>query len=456
VLRTLIILVAIGIGTYGAFRSRFAALLFYLWFAFFRPQEWVYFDLGALHISLGIALLLIVSSMGSGIWPDATHPLSLGMMLFLLVALVAQIDAVNAAIGWQWIEYMASLILVALLSISIVKTRYQLLLVVATIAGSLGFHTAKAGLASVLGGGLQFADGLAGPWIDNNGYALAGAMIIFPLIAVGQNMRSIYARQVCYLAALLTVSTIVSTFSREGFLALIASTAVFLMLQRRRLMMLTVFAVVIAVGAAVVPIPDAYRDRITTIRTYRDVGDESALSRLHFWQVGLLMALDRPFGVGLRNFEAAYDRYDFLDGAFGTGRSVHNSHIQILAEMGFPGLFVWLSVLGYSGWIGLKVRWRANVGARSSPEQHFDFTMSNALLASMTAFVIGGSFIALALNDLTWMTFAMFASMERLSRVDVPVQALVPPILGSNLAANRTVTSWATPTAGGGPGTPAR
>jgi O-antigen ligase len=278
-------------------------------------------------------------------------------------------------------------------------------------------------------------------------------MIIFPVIAVGQNMRSIYVRQTCYITAALTVATVVSTFSREGFLALITATGVFLLLQRRRLLMIGVFATVVVIGLAVMPIPDGYRDRIQTIRTYRDVGDESALSRLHFWQVGLQMALDRPFGVGLRNFEAAYDRYDFLDGVFGNGRSVHNSHIQILAEMGFPGLFVWVSLLGYSCWIGLKVRWRANVGAGATPEQHFDFTMSNALLASMSAFVIGGSFIALALNDLTWMTFAVFASMERLSRVNLAVRAPVPPLLGSNLATNRAATPWTTPANRSGPRT---
>ena len=293
---------------YGAVRSRFAALLFYLWFAFFRPQEWVYFDLAVFHVSLVIGLLLVIPSLFTGIWPNATHPLGVGMILFLAMALLSQIDPVDANVGWRWIEYMAILICVALFSISLIRTRRQLLLVVATIAGSLGFHAGKAGLASVLAGGLRYGDGLAGPWIDNNGYALAGAMIIYPLIAVGQNVRRYYYRHLCYLGAGLTVCTIISTYSREGFLALVTATAVFILLQRRRMMMMTVFGAAFLVGITVFPIPEAYRDRIQTIHTYRKVGDESALSRLHFWQVGLRMALDRPFGVGLRNFDVAYSK----------------------------------------------------------------------------------------------------------------------------------------------------
>src|SRR5215210_1633457 len=107
------------------------------------------------------------------------------------------------------------------------------------------------------------------------------------------------------------------------------------------------------------------------------------------------MALDRPLGVGMRNFDEAYDRYDFLDGLYGTGRSVHSSHIQVLAEMGFPGLAAWLGLLACSYWTGLRVRARALRADQSAPEPYFDFTMANALLASMTAFIIGGSFIAL-------------------------------------------------------------
>ena len=34
----------------------------------------------------------------------------------------------------------------------------------------------------------------------------------------------------------------------------------------------------------------------------------------------------------------------------------------------------------------------------------------------MVAFIVGGSFIALALNDLTWVTFAILAALDLLSR----------------------------------------
>jgi hypothetical protein len=40
---------------------------------------------------------------------------------------------------------------------------------------------------------------------------------------------------------------------------------------------------------------------------------------------------------------------------------------------------------------------------------------ANALIAAMAAFLVGGSFVAMALNDLTWLTFALVAALDRVS-----------------------------------------
>ena len=44
------------------------------------------------------------------------------------------------------------------------------------------------------------------------------------------------------------------------------------------------------------------------------------------------------------------------------------------------------------------------------------FTCANALMTSMSGFIVGGSFLALALNDLTWLTFALVAALDRISQ----------------------------------------
>ena len=415
-LRTLFVFTIFALGLKAAVRDRFAALLLYLWFALFRPQEWVWIDLTSLRLSLGLGLVLVVPCLFKGILPDLRHPLGGGTMAFFVIATLGAPFAVSPQVTWEWVDYIGRLFLVSLLAMRLIKTRQQLLAMTAVIAASLGFHTAKSGLAFLLGMGVRFSDGLSGAFVDNNGYAMVAAMIVFLLVGSAQNIKVRWLQYGFFASAGLTVFTIVGTYSRGGFLALVASVLVFVLLQRKR-----TFALVGLVGCALVainvaPLPKNYIERLNTIRTYEEVGETSALSRPHFWRVAVAMALDRPlFGVGLRGYESAYNSYDFLNGQYGRGRSVHSSHFQVLAEMGFLGATVWMWLFAYAYLTLFRARARSRNPLVSGEESRFLFTMANAMIASITVFLVGGSFIALALNDLTWLTFVLVVALDRLS-----------------------------------------
>jgi putative inorganic carbon (hco3(-)) transporter len=420
-LRSLFIIVIMSVGIVAGLFNRFAALLLYIWFALFRPQEWVWVDITGLHLSLILGLLLVIPSLGTGILPDLTHPISIGMILFLVSSLVAQVSAVNAAVGWEWIDYLARLLLVSLLATTLVSTRRRFVLVLATAGVSIGFQAAKAGLASLIGGGVQFGAGQAGSFMDNNGYALAIAMVLPFLWFAGQMWRREFpdykwAARGFYLAVPFSAFAIISTFSRAGFLALASSVLTYVMLQKRRMRTLVLLTLVLAAALPFVPIPKGYFDRVETIRTYEQVQDDSALSRLHFWQVAVQMAEANPLGVGLRSFDSAYDRYDFSHGRYGVGRAVHSSHFEVLAENGFLGAAIWIGLFAYSFVVLLRVRRRGKAAGMASDDGYFLIAASNALIVSLVAFLVGGAFIALSLNDLTWYTFAFVAALDRLSR----------------------------------------
>src|SRR5678810_850934 len=100
---------------------------------------------------------------------------------------------------------------------------------------------------------------------------------------------------------------------------------------------------------------------------------------------------------------------------YGHARSVHNSHLQVLAETGLVGLMVWIWILTKTYLSLLRVRTRARNLSTNNEESRFLFTMANAMVSSITAFVIGGSFIALALNDLIWIMFAFAVALDHLS-----------------------------------------
>ena len=72
--------------------------------------------------------------------------------------------------------------------------------------------------------------------------------------------------------------------------------------------------------------------------------DNSQQGRLHFWQVAVAMANDRPLpGVGHNGYERAYNTYDFSDGQYDRNRAVHSAWFGVLGEFGYPGLLLFVA-----------------------------------------------------------------------------------------------------------------
>jgi putative inorganic carbon (hco3(-)) transporter len=435
-LRTLFVLAILVPGILLSLRSRYVALLMYLWFALFRPQDWVWYDVTSLRLSLVLGLLLLVPAVLSGRFPNVTHPLTIGMILFVGSASMTQMVAVQPDVGWVWIDFLARLFLASMMIVTCAVEIRQLVGVIAVIGGSLGFHAAKAGLAFLLGGGVRFADGFAGAFVDNNGYALAAVMIMPLLLATAQNVDLVYSGRLLrwirlgfYLSVPLCAFVVIGTYSRGGFISLAAITAIFAALQDRRLPAVAGLVIVTTLALVVVPIPDSYVDRLQTIQTYNEIGEESAMSRPHFWRVGLDMVAANPLGVGLKQYEDAYDKYDFSYGRFGNHRAVHNSHVQVLAELGYPGFAIWSGLFLFAFFACFRARRLARRPTLDPRTGAFLRTTANGLIISMAGFVVGGSFLSFAVNDLTWLVFGLVAALDRLAKrlVEAPVPSPVKP-----------------------------
>ncbi len=73
--------------------------------------------------------------------------------------------------------------------------------------------------------------------------------------------------------------------------------------------------------------------------------DVSARGRVDAWRTGLAIAADRPFtGAGAGAFTTAWP--DYAPGDAGPARTEHNTFIQLVGELGFPGLILFLLAYG--------------------------------------------------------------------------------------------------------------
>jgi probable O-glycosylation ligase (exosortase A-associated) len=425
-LRTIFVLSILLPGLVASLFSDYIALLLYLWFAMFRPTAWMWIDISAYQPSLVIGIILLVSEALRGQFPAVFNALGLASVAFLAIAALAQFDAVAPDVGLQWLDYLTRLIVVSLLIPPICNTIDRLWGAVAVMSASFLFHGAKAGLASILGGGVRFYDGLAGAFVDNNGYALGTAMALFLFLGVALATRRKALGTVAAAAATpLAIMGIASLFSRAGFVALASGGACFLLLLGRFRNIAIAMAFVAAI-VSILPEPKGGNPETGQTQTYTErlafatdssviQEDASIASRFHFWRVAADMAASRAFGVGLWNYGYAYDLFDSSDGAHGSGRAVHSSYFQVLAETGYLGFGLYLLLLGGSALQLLAVRRQSHSANGASVDAERLAMLATGTLASLVAFGTGGATLSLALNDITWFSFGIVIALGRLS-----------------------------------------
>ncbi|MEM8997874.1 MAG: O-antigen ligase family protein, partial [Acidobacteriota bacterium] len=147
--------------------------------------------------------------------------------------------------------------------------------------------------------------------------------------------------------------------SRTALVAFLAGLVVLVVLdpgidRRRRAAGLAVGVGALAVALAASP---AARERASTLLDLARPAAYLESDRGIYLRNTLGMAADRPWGVGLGDWQTEYPVYrsvgrDFAFDGLHQVRRAHSDHVQVLGELGWPGLVGWLALLGAVAWAG--------------------------------------------------------------------------------------------------------
>jgi probable O-glycosylation ligase (exosortase A-associated) len=418
-LRTLFVIFVAGAFLFFALKSPFYALLFYLWASYFRPEQWAWSPvINALNLQLLIGVWLVLFTLISA------QRLRFGIGPLLLLLLLAQgVVSTTQSLAfeyawWYWQEF-AKALLIGYLMLVLITTEQRLRLALIVMAISLGFEGAKQGWAQLI---LNPGARNDNTWVllgDNNGVAIGMLMLLSLLVGLIRTSSSRVERYIGWFLAVGVTYRAISTYSRGGFLSCIGLLLHYIARSRRKLSSLIVVGVVAAIVLPV--LPDAFWERMSTIQQAAEGDvyvDGSAAGRIHYWRVAVLMANDRPFvGVGQNAYNVVYNSYDPSNGAYGYRRSVHSQWFGMLAELGYPGLILFLGALGYA----FFVCWRTRRLARGHPQlanlAHYATAIEGALITA----VIGGTFYPFHYNEMFWHTIALSMVVRQLAVTPVAV-----------------------------------
>ena len=203
-----------------------------------------------------------------------------------------------------------------------------------------------------------------GPLDHSNGIPLYSNLIIPVLLLWGLTDRRLSRAQagLTILASLGLVFAVVATQSRAGTVlsgacVLGALGVANLRASSRRVSFTTAFVLLCVVGGGAMAAD-------TIIRRFKEAPESSEQARHEFNDAARLMAQDHTFGVGLNSFSRVLTdepRYNqFMEVMKGEEQAGVAHHIYWLtaAETGYPGLVVFVIVIGRFAWLAGWSAWR--------------------------------------------------------------------------------------------------
>jgi O-antigen ligase len=406
----------------GKHRLAFGGLYLILMLMYFRPQEvmpGVFGNLPLVKVAIIPTLLIyIVSKVNTGerviTWPLEMKMLAVMWMLGLLFLPIAASpqDSFNLLF-----DTFIKTVIVFILLVNLIDTRARLRSLLQILALCELFYALGA-IKTFLSGG--YADsfhrritGLVSMFANPNDLAsVLNLMLPFTvLFAVRQRG---WARMFYFACAGIAAIAVLLTFSRSGFIGLVASCGLLVWKFARGHRVRIMLAAVIVSGVLLMALPDLYLARLSTIFDPETDTTNSAQERQLLMERAAELAVKRSVvGIGIGNFHI----YSIRE------RAAHNSYLETAAELGIAGLIAYLVLIfaPISSLMRIERETRSD-GVR--PEREV-YLMSICLQASFVAYIVYGFFGSVQYLNFLYFTVAYAISLRRIHSAETDEAARV-------------------------------
>jgi len=420
-LRMIFVVLIIIAGAFFAAQSAFYTLLFYLWNAYFRPDDWTYGNfIRSLRLSWIIGAYLVLRTIIK--LPNPKVGVSTVLIgLFLVQASICTYTSEHYQWSLNFLEDFFKVLIITYLIVVLVDTRAQFRMVLIVIAMSLGFETAKQGWANLV---LNPGAVNNNPIVflgDNNGVAL-GTMMLLPILgALAQTSSRRTERWMHRFVSVGVFMRGISTYSRGGFLGAAALGTIAVVRSGNKIR--TLLGICVLAGLVLSTMPQQFWDRMDTIYVENEEErDDSSAGRLHFWRVGAQMAAAKPLtGVGLNSYNYSYQAYN-TDDRFEGVRAAHSIWFGVMADLGYVGLCLFVANIAAALWAA----WRAVRMAGKDPRYRDLKLYGNAIISSLIVYAVTGSFLSLQYSEMTWHLFGLAAALHWVTKAEVAAAAQIP------------------------------
>ena len=399
-------------------------VLAWFWVGLMVPQghTWNYMQTFPLAVVIGAVTMVALVVTNERKPLPVTREVIL-MFLFAGHMALTSAFAVNSTGAWDQWQNVMKILLMTFVTPMLVFGSKRIIWVLLVVAGSLAFYGVKGGVFTITTGGSYMVLGPQRSFLSGNTYIGLAMIMVLPLILV--SARLFRERWVelgwpikphwygpiglgLYACFWLTALAIIATYSRGAWLGLLAVAPLLFLRMRRKVLM--VLLALFAVGVVGVAAPERMTQRWETIGGYED--DTSAMQRIQAWGVSWNMAIERPvFGMGFRYGRMGYDwwvSYANFEGHWQHVLSPHSIYFQVLAQHGFVGIGLFLSLIGFTYLTLGRIKRTGKANGIVWLSQY-----AWAMQVGLLGYLVAGAFLDVAYFNLLYAFIALAIIMRR-------------------------------------------
>ena len=380
----------------------------YLFFEYVRPHSIVegldILPWTQITIILAALFWVVDSNKEKRIAPAANFLI----VLFFIVILLSSVTAYNSSVSYKMLAHFYTWLIIFFL-IQLIVTSEKRFLIFLLIFMVASYKLSLFGAKTWATRGFSFASwGMRGPpgFFTNSGELAVQMSVFFGIScyfyqAVKQHINGIVLWGVALMP--ITAAMTVMAASSRGSQVALAVQAYFIFLHGK-VSFRSMVSIAVVAGAFYFLLPAEQLER------FQSAGeDRTSLQRLLYWEHGWDMLLEHPFlGVGYFNFPPYYNDYYSFDLLYDSAELPHNILVQVGADLGFPGLIIYLLLI----WQGFKIP--ALVRARLADQGRRDdwrVPMSKGLAVGFLGFLIAGQFVSIVYYPYMWIHLALCCAL---------------------------------------------
>jgi comEA protein len=345
-----------------------------------------------------------------------------GYFLWALASLSWTINGVDTRVK---LGSLTLAVVYLLATATLIDSKRELRIVLVAIAAA-SLLIGLFGIASdVLGISSQLQDGRPnGGAGDPNLFAVYQVLAVPPIIALAASTRGRWPRFLLVSAVLGILASIFVSESRGGLLALATVVLLIVVLPARAIFRsrpqkaAILISVILASGVAFAVTGAPLIGRFESLET----SDPTGSSRVYLWEAAWTSIEQRPaLGLGYGAFPAAAPRLlhetegvDFRHielHATGKARETHNVYLGTLAELGIPGLVLFMAVLLATARQLVRTSKRAREAGSA-----FVGRIANALLLSLVGWSVASIFLSTESSRSLWVLIGVSLALPKLIR----------------------------------------